>query len=564
MKMKILIGIVFVAFFFSPENGLAQSTAPVPSSKAKSAKPVSDVWTDQNPRAFCERDQHAEVVAYCKDLADLQTAVNKGQSTDNALGKLDLTNKRTADDFIAATATSFAARTAISSALADAGQARRDQQISANASASGATSLVSKTGGAELMALAMDAGALTRSVNGTTATLNTNADQLFRVLTNGDPTCIMTVSTCQDPSWFQKNVLSPTNISAGLTVAQPGSTTTTTSGQASGTTPTQVGEAAIPTNVGKLSSVTVRYQLRSPFDPRSDKFKTAWKAQVTSLKANVTAIGEDTDAVWAALLTHKAFSSSIEGAQGAALKNAATGDSTGKALVVAFERYWQSLLTSEIWQDAKLAAAVSKATQDRTVYSQAWYQALDKAAGNLFTFEYDYNRPANQPITHDFKIIYAYDFGAARGMLTFNGALSLYGTIPAGAQYGNLRDGQVSTEYDRTLSGKDKSLQTQLSLAGYWQYQLHPSILNIPAGTVAPGTTIPLPNGTQEFVGTAGSLWVTQAKLTIKGSGGINIPIGVSWSNKTDLLQGSKVGGQVGISYNFSSLTSLLGGSKSQ
>ena len=130
-----------------------------------------------------------------------------------------------------------------------------------------------------------------------------------------------------------------------------------------------------------------------------------------------------------------------------------------------------------------------------------------------------------------------------------------------GAKYGRVHYGQVSTEYDRTLSGKDKSVQTQFSLAGYWQYQPNPSILNIPAGTVAPGTNIQLPNGTQEFVGTAGSLWVTQTKLTIKAAGGINIPIGVSWSNKTDLLQGSKVGAQVGISYNFSSLAGLITGS---
>jgi hypothetical protein len=114
-------------------------------------------------------------------------------------------------------------------------------------------------------------------------------------------------------------------------------------------------------------------------------------------------------------------------------------------------------------------------------------------------------------------------------------------------------------EYDQTLTGKEKSIQTQLSLAGYWQYQPNPSVLNIPAGTVAPGTDIPLPNGTQEFVGTAGSLWVSQAKITIKGSGGIYIPISVSWSNKTDLLQGSRVGAQVGISYNFSSLGNLFG-----
>ena len=34
-------------------------------------------------------------------------------------------------------------------------------------------------------------------------------------------------------------------------------------------------------------------------------------------------------------------------------------------------------------------------------------------------------------------------------------------------------------------------------------------------------------------------------------------------SNKTDLLQGNKLGGQIGISYNFSSLAGLFGGSGS-
>src|SRR5260370_37312809 len=101
-------------------------------------------------------------------------------------------------------------------------------------------------------------------------------------------------------------------------------------------------------------------------------------------------------------------------------------------------------------------------------------------------------------------------------------------------------------------------MKTKISLVGYGQSRPSRSILIIPAGTIVPGTTIPLSNGTQEFVGTAGSLWVTQFKLTIKGAGGINIPIGVSWSNKTDLLQGSKVGAQIGISYTFSSLAGLF------
>jgi hypothetical protein len=84
------------------------------------------------------------------------------------------------------------------------------------------------------------------------------------------------------------------------------------------------------------------------------------------------------------------------------------------------------------------------------------------------------------------------------------------------------------------------ALQIQLSLAEYCQYPPSPSVQDIPAGTVAPGPTNPLPYRTHEFVGTAGSSRVTRAQLTIKDSGGIRVGIGVSWSNNTGLLQGQQ------------------------
>src|SRR5258706_668338 len=54
------------------------------------------------------------------------------------------------------------------------------------------------------------------------------------------------------------------------------------------------------------------------------------------------------------------------------------------------------------------------------------------------------------------------------------------------------------------------------------------------------------------------------SKITIKGSGGITIPVAVSWSNKTDLLQGNKLGGPIGINDNFSSLAGRFRGSHSE
>jgi hypothetical protein len=559
------IAIFFVTCLTAPRNASGQS------------KPqTTSVAT--NPKAFCSQDPKPEIRVFCPDLAELQSSVSKAASAPNpilaatnpdftdALNKLNLAGDRAVDDFITATAATFATRSATSNALQDAGQARPDRQLGTNANQSGTTSLVSKAGSAELLSLALDAGALTQSVKGTTATLGTNGDQLFRLITGNDPDCNV---TCNSLGWFENKVLNPINIAATINLVQQSTTATPTTGQASGTNPVSVDNAAIPTGAATLAGITAKYQLMNKFDPRSEKFKTAWKEHVTSLAGNVLAIGNDTDAVRKALSAHKPFSETQEEQEAVfqpvenELVRAAASDPTGQKLIQAFEAYWNDVVTSDVTGDATLASSVAKVTQDRAVYREAWFQALDETAGNLLTFEYDYNRPLNQPETHDFKIIYAYSFKTA-GMLTFNGATSVYGgELPAGAKYGRLRYGQVSGEYDRTLTGKNKAIQTQLTLAGYWQYQPNPSVLNIPAGTVAPGTTIPLPNGTQEFVGTAGSLWLTQAKLTIKASGGITIPIGVSWSNKTDLLEGSRVGAQVGISYNFSSLAGLFtGGSR--
>jgi hypothetical protein len=510
---------------------------------------------------FCDKDSRPEIRIYCGELAKFQDDVNARKTTAaadlkselrNDLSHLDSSNPDGVVRFITATALATVASEALNSAL----QNRTDRQVAANNSASGTTSLVSKAGSSEAISLALDAGVLTQSVKGTTATLSTNADQVFRLVTGSDPTCTVTCTG----NWFENNVLDLTNASFRLDLAQQGSTTTATSGQASGTTPTQVSNAAIPTGAGKLSGITVRYELLNKFDPRSPNFRKRWKDAIakSTLKDAAQAVGDATDKVKDSLQA-----SAIPLDRDKMVK-AAQEDPSGKELTNLFEKYFSDV-SARTLQDSTLDSYLLQVMRSRAVYRQAWLDALHQAAGNLLTLEYDYNRPVNQPRTHDFKVVYGYDF-APSGTLNFNGALSFYSEIPAGAKYGRLHYGQVSTEYDRTVTGKNSSFQTQLSLAGYWQYQPHPSILNIPAGTVAPGTNIPLPNGTQEFVGTSGSLWVTQAKFTIKknsvgkGSGSINIPIGISWSNKTDLLQGSKVGGQVGIGYNFSSLAGIFTG----
>jgi len=523
--------------------------------------------TDSAPPAkspFCKNDPRPEVREFCDPLSRLQEFVNSAPDGRDSrdLNQLDLANASANSKFIRVAAgraavqglvaalqqSSFAA----TSGIQQAGQVRLDRQLTAPSSAAGTTSLVSKPGSSELLSFALDAGALTRAVNGTTATLSTTADQLFRTITNYEPLCI---ATCSYKGGFETKVLIPLSIAASFDLSQRNTTTVSTSGPASGSSATAVNMASIPTGIGKLSVLTARYEIRNEFNARSPAFQKHWQdaitKELTELLYSASASG---DAV-RQILQSKATPLDRE-----ALLKVARSDATGGKLADAFAEYFNSE-SDRLLADNEVLSKVSQAAHDLALYKNAWLAALRQAAGNLFTLEYSYNKPANQPDTHNFKIIYAHNFGAI-GMVTFNGSASVYnGSLPPAAKYGRVHYGQLSAQYDRNLRSDAAGFQPQLSLAGYYQYQPSPSILNIPAGTVAPGTNIALPNGVQEFIGTAGSLWITQAKITIKGAGGINIPVAVSWANKTDLLQGSKVGAQVGISYDFSQLGGLFGGS---
>jgi hypothetical protein len=451
---------------------------------------------------------------------------------------------------------------------------RVDQQPGTVASKSGTTTLVLSPGIADLISIAEEAGALTRSVNGATTTYTVNADMLFQFVSGSSnfgcivcPYEVQPAGNLSATEKFEKNVLRPTEVKATYTLHSSTSATASTSGQASGSSPVSVMKAPIPSGASTFTGVTVKYQVLNPFRFRDPGVMQRWKEQVINLAGPgadvskavsefLTDIGSDP-----AFAAEKKVEFDPAGFDNvlASFTNAAS--KSEDALVDQFEQYWVKAFPPTSKFSDKLADAVLLFFQRSAVYRLAYDAAVGKVAGPLFSFQYSFNKPLSQPVTHDFTLIFSHAYGTSK-MLNFNGAFSLYnGALPTGAKYGRLHYGQVSGEFDRMLGPLKGGIQSQMSLAGYWQYQPEPSILNIPAGTVVPGTTIPLTNGVQEFVGTAGSLWVTQGKITFKDASGVSVPIGVSWSNKTDLLQGSKVGAQIGLIYNFEGLSSLFTGS---
>lgn len=455
----------------------------------------------------------------------------------------------TPDSFVAA----LAADAAFDNTLSAWEQSRIDKQTGSTATSSGTTDLVSRPSTSELLSLAVQVGALTQTISGNTATLQGNADGVYKALFKAPVVCFNCTGT---------PILKNINFSASFDLSQQTSKTVTTSGPANPSTP-PVGTIQLPQSSRQLSSFTARYDIYNPLDPRSKQFKTTWVTAYKNHQADfltaAKALLNSMQTVLAKLPANEQYKS-LQTQYLPRIKQAAT-DQNATALAQIFEEFFNEVVKIARAQDPDFDKNISLAVVALAQYSQLNYQAVQEARGKpQFTFEYTYNRPPNQPDTHAFRLIIGLNPAHGAGLFSLNAAGTVYGgTIPTGAAYGRIRDFQISGQFDRIL-GDDINHKATLSLAGYVQYQFDPSVLNISSGNLAPGTNIVLPGNAQVLLGTKGTLGIVQGKVTFNLKSGLNIPVGISWANKTDLLNATDVRGNVGITYDFDSITQLLTG----
>jgi hypothetical protein len=429
-------------------------------------------------------------------------------------------------------------------------------QTGAINSSSGSTSLVTKPTATDLISLAAESGAFTDTVNGNTLTAQANADGLRRYLSG------LPFADLKPPT---QDILNHVNLSATFTVAQSGSSGVSTSGSATTSTPS-VASIILPSSNVSFNSLSANYSFYRPYNPRSAKFITSWKA----------ALGKDSAAI-----TDKVK----------ALESAVIKTSTARELAmadpkvgIARTKWFIEAKTDEdnndFLQFAKDYAAYCKvyvaalrvadpSNFDANVLainsaleglSSVNEQVLDDARGTpLFTLVYTYSTPQNKPATHAATFAAAYVSSKFGTQITANAAGTWFASIPAGATYGRVQSYQFSGELDQPI-GPGTAPRAVFSLAGYGQYQYSPTVLNITSGNLAPGTDITLPNNAQVLLGTAGWLGVAQTKLVFNIGKGASIPVAVKWSNKTDLVNGSDWKGQFGFSYDLSAISAMLAG----
>jgi hypothetical protein len=500
-----------------------------------------------------------EICAYDRPLNDLISAVAAKDETkiNRALRVvMDPTSYR--QYFVLA----LSAGTSFESAVAAWERARVDKQVGAGPKASGTTDLVARPSTPELLGMAVQLGALTETVNGTTATFNGNAYGAYRAIIGYPEICL----ACADTPWRKLNFALSFDLSHQSSQQVP------TTGAATASTP-NVAMVQLPQSSRQFSSVTARYDFHNPLDPRSPEFKKAWATAFKSHSSELADAAKNLSDVLDPLMQplvqdkdHKLSSLEDEKQQQALITAAEQGRA---ALNDAFVRYFAQLVAAARAAVPDLDKKVATAATAYAQYAAANYdtvQAAQQAPGSTpqFTTEYTYSHPQSQPDTHDFRVILAWSppvpQDAPPTLFTLNLGGSIYGgAIPAGAKYGRVRDFQAAFQFDRAL-GNPVTHPVTLSLAGYLQYQFDPSVLNIGPGNLAPGTNITLPQDAQVLLGTKGTLGIVQAKLTINTKSGVNIPFSVSWANKTDLLKATDVRGHVGLTYDFASLSQIFGG----
>ena len=442
--------------------------------------------------------------------------------------------------------------------------------------ASGSTNLVSKPTTTDFISMAAESGAFTDTLNGTTMTIQANGLGLIKYFDN-QPVF---------QRWESKyaDLIQPLTFTVTLNVAQNGSTTAATAGSANAATPPSIASVLLPTNNASFSSVGVNYAVYRPYNPQDKNFRKNWDAALTSnqsaldaaaaviqqnaqtLAPNIEASKQQTEqqkAQW-----HKAATD----AEAAFDAHKGGDDKNFEKFVAAYTQYENAFMDALLASSPDAPKNVLELNKALDAFRDVVYTVLDKARGTpLATLSYLYSTPQDKPATHSFTAVLSYLFkgddpkkrtALTGAQLTANFTAAIYASLPAGAAYGRLRDFQLSGEFDKPFGGTPDEPRGTWSLAGYGQYQYDPTVLNITAGNLVPGTNIPLPGDAQVLLGTAGWLGVAQGKLTINLKKGLSIPVAVKWSNKTDLLKGDDVRGQVGLSYDLSALAKLISPSK--
>jgi hypothetical protein len=441
---------------------------------------------------------------------------------------------------------------------------RTDKELT-TAEAGTGTSIVSQGPAAKVLSAAVEHGALTRSIDGQVVTLRGNLAGFPSALArkNVFPYCPagITVSEfCVENSllsWLRR-----TSFSVSFDTSR-GTQVTVTPDTPGSTTPAQ--PVTFTADKNQVSAASARVEVWNRRDVTSPAFQQAFSAKV----------GAALDKPSAELLAGAGtFAETVITTPGydewrqrtaQAIREAAPDRRRiiavlrmGLAELVAMARTAQP--------DLDRLASTALAAYSRFFLAQDDLIA-SLATKNVIALEFTLSRPTGQPATRNYRGILDLPL-TNRTKVVANVAFTFYDTLPEGApaDMSKYRDAQAGAQVEHGLGPHSIIGPAVLSLALYYQYQHAPSLLTVDPTTPVPGVTFfNLPEAAKTVFATKGNIVLGQAKLSVMPDrSSVKIPLSVTFSNRTELVDKPTWKAQVGVTYDFDSLLGAVRSARAQ
>jgi hypothetical protein len=409
-------------------------------------------------------------------------------------------------------------------------QARTDVQPGATASSSGTSSLVSKGSGPSFFAAAVETGALVRATSATTTTFQGNAVGIFDALGSKGY-----FSGYQDDSAFARFMR---RVSFSFTVRNTDPAATPLPEDAGASVTEAVRQRLDEVNA-RLEQYTVRAIVgRNRRDPRDVSNVSALRALMdTKGQALLDALDE----ALSALQT----SDEYEAWRAAAVRDVMT---VAPAML-------EGALVRQLNLLNDLAAKLDPGFFQQAVSAQLAYQAFASARSSVLeqiekrpVFALEFVDTRREPRFATMRFIGEVQKG--RWDLTANAAVTAYHRKPAadGPWY---RDIQVAVEAARPLGsrfarGQPANRLGNAVLAFAFLYE-----------RLSESASVRFAN--RDLLAPEGNLYIAQLRLTLPmGASGTKIPLSISAANRNELLEEKEVRANIGFTFNFDAVASLL------
>ena len=403
-------------------------------------------------------------------------------------------------------------------------EARTDQQVGGGLGNSGSTSLVVKGGVPAALGFAVENGALTQSRSGTTATFRGNPMGLIRLLGNRG----FDTSYLEDEKNPVTQFLKKTSFSLSFDTSR-------------GDDP-----GVFTADKQQISAYSARFEFFNQRDPRNPKYQKQWAKFLAEQGVEFTTAIANT---YKALLVPPSPTTPFEKRfEDPALEKWFA--ETEKLLSDAKSAELEAVLKSQLNKfpknnelAEKTRGALDVFAKSFSGYDTARTKLLDEIArGSLLSFEYSNNRNGDAPNTSNLNLIAA--TGAGRRIdLTANGALTFFdkrpALLPSGTRPDRIRDFQFAGQIDVPFGDVTESGQFD-----WWASFRYERLLT----DASTQTGVVIPN-------TRGDIFFLQSglKIPIKGLG-IQFPISITYSNRTELVKEKEVRGNFGFTFNWDTL----------